>query len=127
MARTLKRNLAQVDAVLRAWERCVDSRWNMGCTCWCLCVCAYDHHPLRSQSPRTRLPTPLNDSTHPHTHRPLMERKAKPVEKEEFERVQRALRQDRYAKARPFLLYATSCPPSAKPPNKTRTMSAMHR
>ncbi len=37
---------------------------------------------------------------YPHHQSPLMERKAKPVEKEEFERVQRALRQDRYGKAR---------------------------
>lgn len=35
---------------------------------------------------------------HPPNKSPLLERKAKPVEKEEFERVQRALRQERYAK-----------------------------
>lgn len=60
-----------------------------------MCVCAY----VRADAHSITHPFIHIHHYHPTTS-PLLERKAKPVEKEEFERVLRALRQDRYTKAR---------------------------
>lgn len=69
------------------------------CVCAYACACARVDAYIYSQSHiHPSIPTYLHHNP-TNKHSPLLERKAKPVEKEEFERVQRALRQDRYAKA----------------------------